>query len=175
MNSPIPIFAILFFGIALMLVAPWPKLAQERSGEDFALLFIDDGSSDLESLECSEARPCYVAWQPQGFGGFVHFYHYPHGRGGDVVGMSYNMASNGGGGWVLHDPGHEPRAHAGPFHRADPLIEGLRQGAVAHGCVLPSIFSRDETPRGGEVECELVVIDRATLAYRLNAVRVESR
>lgn len=172
MNSPIPIFGLLFLGLTLVLLAPWPKLASERPGEDFALMFAMS-NGDLEPLECSEARPCFVAWQPQGFGGFVHLYHYPHGQGGDVVGMSYQIASNGGGGWVLHEPGSEPRAHAGPFHRADPMIEGLRQEAVAHGCVLPSVFSRDETPRGGEVECELVVTDLATLAYRLTAVRVE--
>ena len=91
---------------------------------------------------------------------------------GDAVGMSYNIANNGGGGWVLHEPGREARAHAGLFHRTDPFIEDLRQATMAHGCVAPGMFSRDETPRASAIECELVVTDRATLAYRLNAVGV---
>lgn len=175
MNSHIPIFAILFFGVMLVLMAPWPKLAPERPGEDFALLFFDDGSSDLESLECSEALPCFVAWEPMGFGGFIHFYHYPHGGSGNTVGMSYQMASNGTEGWVLRNPPYEPRAHDGFFHRADPFIERLGQEAAALGCELPNVWLTDRAPREMSSECELVVTDRATLAYRLNAVGVEKR
>ena len=171
MNSHLQICAILFIGLMLLVIAPWPKLVSERPGEDFALLFIDDGSSDLEAFECSEARPCYTVWQPMGFGGLLHFYH-PGGSSGDTVGMSYNIANNGGGGWVLHEPGREARAHAGLFHRADPFIEDLRQVTMAHGCVAPGMFSRDETPYARDVECKLVVTDRATLAYRLDAVAV---
>lgn len=170
MNSHIQIFAILFFGVMLVLMAPWPKLSPERPGEDFALLFFDDGSSDLEPLECSEALPCYVAREPMGLGEFVHIYHYPLGRSGNMVGMSYQLGANGGGGWVLRNPPYEPRAHGGFFHRADPFIGRLGQEAAALGCELPNVWLTDRKPREIHVECELVVTDRAALAYRLRPV-----
>ncbi|OGL70496.1 hypothetical protein A3C17_03955 [Candidatus Uhrbacteria bacterium RIFCSPHIGHO2_02_FULL_53_13] len=173
MGQRLAIMAIPILLICGFLIAPWPKLMPAERGDDFSLLWHIPAGSMYEPPQCTVQNPCYVLWQPRGFGGEVHVYHYPHGRENDVVGISYSIAANGAGGWLLgSDPenGIGARAHAGPFHPVDPVMAELREIAKRNGCVLPSIFDSSTTPATNLTECELVVTDRERLQYSVSSV-----
>ena len=173
MGQRLAIMAIPILIVLGLLCAPWPKLLHAERGRDFGMLFHILPDSEYEPHECTDRSPCYVLWQPQVFGGFVHVYHYPRGRSGDVVGLTYQIALNGAGGWLLgSDPenGIGARAHAGPFHPVDPVMAELRDTAQRNGCVLPSTFDLSTTPATNLTECELVVTDRERLQYSVSSV-----
>ena len=156
--------ALLMALFAAFLMAPWPKLLPVEDGRDFAM-FVDlaeNGSLDSTPWKCTTERPCYVLAQAMAAGWFIHFYHYPDGvpmsSPDRREGLVYNMAANGAGGWLIKtDPDSPSRAHAGPFHRIDPVLLAIRDEAVAFDCTLADFMGMNRAIGDGSNECRLTL------------------
>jgi hypothetical protein len=157
-------FVLLMAAFAAFLVTPWPKLLPVESGRDFAM-FVDlakNGTIDSPAWDCNIERPCYIVAQPIAAGWFVHFYRYPDGVPMSSPelreGLVYNMASNGAGGWLVKTSEDSPsRAHAGPFHRIDPVLLAIRDEAVAFNCTLSDIMGMNRSIENGTNECQFTL------------------
>ncbi len=149
---------------AVFLMAPWPKLMPVEDGRDFAM-FVDlakNGTIDSPAWKCTTEQPCYVVAQVMAAGWYVHFYHYPYGTPisspEQREGVVYNMAANGAGGWLVRTNEDSPsRAHAGPFHRIDPVLIAIRDEAVDFDCTLADVMGMNKVVDNGSNECRLTL------------------